>query len=516
MTYMSKSQLRQHLLNAPPGTTPGGIIAALRQQGVRMEGDPMAPAPETSVPGASSVEEASFGGFVKNIANSTFQMFAQPLMHPIQTAEALTAPIDAAATYAVKKTAPLFGRQLSPQDEAGLQQDVQMSKALGQTIADTPRRAAIPIDSAANAVVQGLGKLTGRKLDPKTQATQDDNLKQMYENPAGIAADIATVAAPVGAGMMAAGSKGGTIAGIGADIAKGGEMINPANIVGRGISKTGQALKKPITGAAERLYQSALKPTKTVLNDFPNVVKTGLNEGVPVSGGGWEKVQTTIDELNTGIAAQIDLAGAENIKIPVKEVIPRLEQVRNFFKNSIGGEKYVDDIDELARSFRKAEGKEIPVGRAQELKKNTYSILRKAYGELKAAEVEGKKALARGLKEEIASRVPEVAKLNARESQLIGLEKAMEDFARRSGNTELFGLSPGMGVGVGAVKEGMSGAFKGGVIAKAVKSLVDNPYLKSQLAIHLDEFAKGTSLSKDTASFISGIANALRLGEQSQ
>lgn len=42
MTYMTKSQLRQHILNAPQGTSPGGIVAALRKQGVVMEGDPMA------------------------------------------------------------------------------------------------------------------------------------------------------------------------------------------------------------------------------------------------------------------------------------------------------------------------------------------------------------------------------------------------------------------------------------------------------------------------------------------
>ncbi len=38
--YLTKDQLRQKLNAAPPGTTPSGIIAALRNQGVRMEGDP--------------------------------------------------------------------------------------------------------------------------------------------------------------------------------------------------------------------------------------------------------------------------------------------------------------------------------------------------------------------------------------------------------------------------------------------------------------------------------------------
>lgn len=38
---MTKEDLRQHLLSAPVGTSPAGIIKALRAQGVKMEGDPM-------------------------------------------------------------------------------------------------------------------------------------------------------------------------------------------------------------------------------------------------------------------------------------------------------------------------------------------------------------------------------------------------------------------------------------------------------------------------------------------
>ena len=52
MTYMTKEQLRQHLLNAPSGTTPGGIVSALRSQGVQMEGDPTPIVTQT--PGATA------------------------------------------------------------------------------------------------------------------------------------------------------------------------------------------------------------------------------------------------------------------------------------------------------------------------------------------------------------------------------------------------------------------------------------------------------------------------------
>lgn len=69
MTYMTKAELREHLLSAPAGTTPGGIVASLRAQGVVMEGDPT---PAQSNPVNTSINQAKDQIMQPNPADGTF------------------------------------------------------------------------------------------------------------------------------------------------------------------------------------------------------------------------------------------------------------------------------------------------------------------------------------------------------------------------------------------------------------------------------------------------------------
>lgn len=87
----------------------------------------------------------------------------------------------------------------------------------------------------------------------------------------------------------------------------------------------------------------------------------------------------------------------------------------------------------------------IPVQLAQEMKKATYRKLGdKAYdiGLKPAAERDTIKALNRGMKEEIATAVPEVGPLNARESQLLNALDLMERRRLLAGNHNVLGLAP--------------------------------------------------------------------------
>lgn len=74
-------------------------------------------------------------------------------------------------------------------------------------------------------------------------------------------------------------------------------------------------------------------------------------------------------------------------------------------------------------------GPTMSVQDAQRLKQGTYKVLEKKYGQLGSAETEAQKALARGLKEQIAEAVPEVGPLNAKQSELI---KALKVTGRRA------------------------------------------------------------------------------------
>lgn len=278
------------------------------------------------------------------------------------------------------------------------------------------------------------------------------------------------------------------------------------------MAKGANALLNKGKDFAQYLYQQSLKPTKSVIQKFPDVVKTGLSEGVIVSKGGLEKVGTIIDNLDEKIGQAISDSKSKGGVVMPEEVIKSLDETKDFFKNSIGGSKYTQQLDDLANSFRaehlkdgytftdgafqNADGetvpateatKPIPVEEAQQLKQNTYATMRKMYGEMKGAEVEGTKALARGLKEEIAKQVPEVSDLNARESKLIGLDKALQDFVRRQGNHNVLGLAGEAGLATGIAENGnMAGGLKVGFLAALAKKAIESPMIKSTLGILLN------------------------------
>ena len=85
--------------------------------------------------------------------------------------------------------------------------------------------------------------------------------------------------------------------------------------------------------------------------------------------------------------------------------------------------------------------RDIPVQLAEELKQGTYrSLGDKAYGELKGADITAQKALAMGLKEEIAAAVPAVRPLNAAESKLLNALSVSERRVMIEANKNPLGL----------------------------------------------------------------------------
>ncbi len=83
----------------------------------------------------------------------------------------------------------------------------------------------------------------------------------------------------------------------------------------------------------------------------------------------------------------------------------------------------------------------MPLEKAQEIKQVTGTDIRKKYGEMKQYEVEAKKALVRGLKEELERVAPGIDVKNARQG---GLMQAEKDVGRRvayNSNKDIGGLA---------------------------------------------------------------------------
>lgn len=187
-----------------------------------------------------------------------------------------------------------------------------------------------------------------------------------------------------------------------------------------------------IEGGARQLMQSALKPSVEALEkgNAARAITTLLDEGVNVTPGGVAKLRSQIDVLNNEIAQQIASSGAV---VDKAHVAGRLQDLINKFRLQVNPQSDINTIRKAWAEFLThpmLQGTlNMPVQLAQQMKQGTYRALgSKPYGELGGAEIEAQKALARGLKEEIAAAIPGIERLNAQESQMLN---ALELTARR-------------------------------------------------------------------------------------
>jgi hypothetical protein len=190
--------------------------------------------------------------------------------------------------------------------------------------------------------------------------------------------------------------------------------------------------------------------------ETPPVVKTLLDEGINVTQGGIAKLNRIIGATNKEIKDAI-----ANIPFDVNpyKVASRLGDTARKFASQVNPAADLNAVSRVGQEFLETNAGLIPGAEAQAMKTGTYRALgEKAYtGELKGAEVEAQKALARGLKDEIASEIGgtlqgikgklglpggvDISALNAREGKAL---EALDALARRvavGGNNNPLGLA---------------------------------------------------------------------------
>lgn len=244
-------------------------------------------------------------------------------------------------------------------------------------------------------------------------------------------------------------------------------------------------------------YESALKPSTALgATQRAAIVKTGLEEGIPVSKGGLQTIGNRIDALNQAIKDEI--AADPTKQVSTVPALNNLQSVRAKFANQVTPQPDLADINEVQSNFLNHPKLQPPgagpgpgsldAADAQAMKQGTYQALgSKSYGEVKGASIEAQKALARGLKDEIAAQFPEIGNLNAQESKLLDLQPVLERAVNRTANHQLIGIGTPV---AGAATKAITGSASAGVVATVLKSVLDDPFVKSRLAISLSKGAK--------------------------
>lgn len=267
----------------------------------------------------------------------------------------------------------------------------------------------------------------------------------------------------------------------------------------------------PETG--RELYRSALKPSTTIKPErVAEMVETGLKHELPISKEGLDKLDDLIDTFNDAVDARI--AGSTRTVQP-SAVAQRLRSTEQQFAQQVDPAADLAALESVERRFlgrHQTPGRPalpaqptglydasgnpimspgtpavaprdipIPAPEAQDLKKGTYRQLKaKSYGELKGAEIEAQKALARGLKEELDGLFPEIRALNAQEGRALDFRPVLERAVNRAANANKGRIGPMLAAGTAKVITG-SGMF--GAAVGVLKAVLDDPELASKLAI---------------------------------
>ena len=282
--------------------------------------------------------------------------------------------------------------------------------------------------------------------------------------------------------------KGKVAAGVGKSVGMGAAIAGPSAVANALRLAIPQPIAEAAGGAAQKLYRSALKPS-TVLDSAKVAaqMQEGMDQGITVSPGGAAKLGDLIDDLNGKISAQI--AANPNVPISRFAVASRLGDTADAFKNQVNPASDLAAVQKSGNEFMESQPKQILASDAQALKTGTYQQLKaRAYGELGSATVESQKALARGLKEELATKFPELNDLNATDSNLIGLDNMMERAVNRISNHQLIGIGTPLAA---AGAKAITGSNLASGITGVMKAVFDDPYVKSRAAIALNQASKG-------------------------
>jgi hypothetical protein len=354
--------------------------------------------------------------------------------------------------------------------------------------------------------IKGAAQLAAHPID--TLKSDADARQQVYNNAEQAfkkgnysegAAHLLYAALPfIGPQLDAAGNnfvQGNYAKGAGASIGMGINLFGAEGLKNAAISLPGAGTVEDLS---KRMYQSSLKPPPGSYSqpEVQSMVKTGLENEIPVSAEGRVKLQSLITDLNDKVQQQIQTGSNAGATINKFDVASRLGKTAQKFSSQVTPISDLNAIGETGNEFLANQPNEIPAATAQSLKSGTYQQLKDtAYGQLKNATIEAQKSLARGIKEELQTQFPEIQGLNAQESQAINLDGALERAVNRTTNRDIFSLggkiASGTGAVVGAAAAGEAGAAAGAVAGPLIHHFLSDPEVQSKLAIAVNKASKG-------------------------
>lgn len=275
-----------------------------------------------------------------------------------------------------------------------------------------------------------------------------------------------------------------------------GRVTDPLNMAVRGLGKAADLGYGRDVTAAQKLYQSALKPSTVRYSpeELTDIVQAGIEERIPVTKRGWNKATSRIEQLNSELEQKIAKADAAGRKIDPEQIAkdtlwsPTREEITQLNTPL----QKLRQFDDAVGEYLEAHMGDTSVGSAQASKKATYKAHERDYRnnspDMKPGKTMADMELARQQRKAIEGAVPEAREINRAEGNLIGLRDELERASSRTGNTNPFSLPALIG---GAATGGATGNFGAGATMAAILSVLGSPGVKSRSAFLLEDINRG-------------------------
>lgn len=308
-----------------------------------------------------------------------------------------------------------------------------------------------------------------------------ENIKRTFAtDPVGLAGDAATLLAGGGAALRGA-SLGGKVPAL----SRAGEVMGQAATWADPIGLLGKPMS--LIPLPEKFYGAALKPSTTLTpTERRGVIATGLEEKIPVSKGGSDK----LDALSASQAKVLDATLMSN-NIPGISPDDAVNRVRNDTTmaalatgnpstnlrrvNNVYDEHLTDPMIPDAMTPKQA----------NMIKQDLQREVEGLYGALRPPmEGRAKKDLARGYRQEIEAAVPEAADINAQIAKLIKLREQLQSAVGRVENRNPLSL-PAMAAGAAGAPSGNAANAAG------LATMLGLPWMGSEIAFGLDNLRRG-------------------------
>ena len=198
---------------------------------------------------------------------------------------------------------------------------------------------------------------------------------------------------------------------------------------------------------ADRISGNALRAVRTMQEEGINATSGGMGKASNLARGLEEQVKSTIAASPESVSA-IDVGGRlkpiydrAKMQVDPHSDLKAIEGTWDAFKSSPAVREQALLGQEFGPQMSGGDVS-IPVQLAQQLKSGTYrSLGGKAFNEVGSTSIEAQKALARGLREEIANKVPGVVEPLKREAALMNVKDVAMNRVLGEANKNPLGLA---------------------------------------------------------------------------